>query len=84
MLNCPYFITPHAIRQFIDRIAPRMDFDQARDTIIEGLRNAGPEKPTASRAAFYVRVRGEWNFRAVLGRGEGALPAVVTILRSGK
>jgi hypothetical protein len=79
-----YFVTPHAVRAFIAKIAPRMCFEQARVVIIEGLANAGPEKPTKNRSAFYVRVRGRWNFRAVIGRGEGSHPAVITILRSGR
>ena len=84
MLTGRYFVTPHAVRQFIQRIAPRMDYDRALAVIIDGLNRAGPEKPTTNRCAFCVRVRGKWNFRAILCRGEGPMPAVATILRSGK
>lgn len=80
-----YFITPHAVRAFIAKIAPRMTYEHARAEIIDCLSRAGSERPTQNRVAFCVRVRDKrWNFRAVIGRGEGSLPAVVTILRSGK
>lgn len=84
MLTGKYFITPHAVRSFVDRIAPRMSYDRALSVIVRGLESCGEEKPLRNRQGFYVRVRGAWNFRAVIGRGDGPLPAVITILRSGK
>lgn len=78
-----FFITPHAVRQFQDRIAPWMSYEQALGAIIRGLRNAEELRPTTNGKAYYVRVDSEWQFRAVIREGE-FLPAVITILRSGK
>ena len=85
MIEGQVFVTPHAVRQFIARIAPRLDYYSARAAIVAGLSLAGPPKALRSGAGVYVRVRhGAYLFRAVLVRGEGVLPAVATILRSGK
>ncbi len=78
-----FFITPHAVRQFQGRIAPWMSYEQALGAIIRGLRNAEEFRPTVNGKAYYVRVEGEWQFRAVIRKGE-FLPAVITVLRSGK
>jgi len=78
-----FFITPHAVRQFQDRIAPWMSYEQALGAIIRGLHNTEEFRPTINGKAYYVRVDGEWQFRAVIREGD-FLPAVITILRSGK
>lgn len=85
MIDGPAFVTPHAVRQFIARIAPRLGYDAARAAILGGLRDCGAPKPLRSGAGYYVRVRrGPYLFRAVIVPGEGTKPAVATILRSGK
>lgn len=83
-----FFITPHAVRQFQSRIAPWLTYEQALHIIITEL-NAALEnqkrRPTENGKAYYIRVNGDWQFRAVFVPGKGdAKPAVITILRSGK
>lgn len=83
MIAGEYFITPHAVRRFIELIAPGLDYEHALAAIIRGLRDhAGEPKPTRS-GAVYIRVRGEHRFRAIIGPGEGGRLAVVTVCRSG-
>lgn len=83
MIAGRYFITPHAVRQFQARIAPWMSYEEALAVIIKGLKyDAKPPKAMESNA-YYIRVKGEWNFRAVVRDGERQ-PVVITILRSGR
>jgi hypothetical protein len=85
MLTGDFFITPHAVRQFQNRLAPHLSYEQALGVIIRELREAGEWHPTENGKANYVRTSGEWRFRAVIAEGEGdAKPAVITILRGGK
>lgn len=85
MIAGRYFVTPHAVKQFRARIAPRLSYDQALGAIIRGLEETESEpKPCHSGKAVYIRVRRPYAFRAVIAPGEGELPAVITILRSGK
>lgn len=77
--------TRHAVEQFRDRIAPRLNYDQALGAIIRGLEETNSEpRPAHSGGGYYLRVRRPYAFRALIGPGEGKLPAVITILRSGK
>ena len=77
------FITPHAVRQFQSRIAPWMTYEQALGAVIRELGGVKEARPTENGKAYYIRTRGQWEFRAVIREGE-IQPAVVTILRSGK
>src|SRR5690554_2939776 len=79
------FVTPHAVRQFQRRIAP-LPYHAALAAIIHGVTAvpAAAWRVTANGAAVCVRVRRPFQFRALLQAGEGAYPAVVTILKSGK
>ena len=83
MLSGELFITPHAVRQFQSRIAPWMTYEQALGAVIRELRGGKELRPTGNGKAYYIRTKGEWEFRAVIREGE-IQPAVVTILRSGK
>jgi hypothetical protein len=83
-----FFITPHAVRQFQNRIAPWLTYEQALHIGIAELNAAlevQEQRPTENGKAFYIRVNGDWQFRAIFVAGEeGTKPAVITILRSGK
>lgn len=83
-----WFVTPHAVRQFQARVAPGLGYDQALGAIVRGMRRAGPLRPTRNQQAVYTRVRSSaeypYDFRAVIGPGEGPKPCILTILRSGK
>ena len=83
-----FFITPHAVHQFQQRIAPWLNYEQARHIIITELNAAldtAERHLTENGKAYYIRISGDWQFRAVFVPGEGdAKPAVITILRSGK
>ena|SRR5690554_2294879 len=83
MIAGDFFITPHAVRQFQKRIAPWMSYEQALGTVIRELRGIKKVRSTMNGKAYYIRVNGKWQFRAVIREGE-YLPAVITILRSGK
>jgi hypothetical protein len=83
-----FFITPHAVRQFQNRISLWLTYEQALHIVITEL-NAALEvqerHPTENGKVYYIRVNGDWQFRAVFIPEEGdARPAVITILRSGK
>jgi len=78
-----YFITPHAIRQFRERIRD-LPYDDVLAIILKGLQNnALPARTSENGISKYIRVRaknpGEYDFRAVVKDG-----VCVTILRSGK
>jgi len=79
------FVSPHAVRQFMERISP-LPYDEARDAILNGLEsNAMLPKPSHNHDSLYIRVRGQYNFRAVVKKMAGrSLPTVITILKSGK
>lgn len=83
MIQGDYFITPHAVEQFQKRICP-LDYEQALGAIIQGLtHDALPAKRLDSGKGVMVRVRGRWEFRAIIVAGDDK-PAVATILKSGK
>lgn len=83
MIAGDFFITPHAVEQFRERIAPWLSYEQALGEIIKELRYANDFRPTQNGKAFYVRTKGKWKFRAIISGGYDR-PAVITILRSGK
>lgn len=79
-----WFVTSHACRQFQGRIAP-LSYEAARQAILHGLvETTAAPKPLQSGAGVMIRVRRPYAFRAVIVRGKGPLPAVATILKSGK
>lgn len=85
MIQGGYFVGPHAVNQFRTRIAPHLNYKEARAAIIEGLATTDSIPRLAhSGRGYYLRVRRPYAFRALIGPGEGPLPAVITILRSGK
>lgn len=78
-----YFITPHAIEQFRNRIH-NLPYEDVLAIILKGLQdNAMPARPSENGDSDYIRVRakavGDYNFRAVVRDG-----VCVTILKSGK
>lgn len=83
MIEGPAFVTPHAIAQFRARIADLPE-GEARTAILAHLaHHVVSVRPSPSGRAVVARVRhGRFAFRAVVGPGEGPLPAVLTILRS--
>lgn len=85
MIAGPAFVGPHPIAQFRSRIAP-LSYEQARAAILAELaEHTVSVRPAQSGAGVIVRTRGgRYAFRALIGPGEGALPAVITILRSGR
>lgn len=86
MIDGEYFVTPHAVHQFIERVPGyrRFPFEVARNVIIYALRHfARSTQPTRNGEGVCVRVRSPHvNFRAIVMPGQPA-PSVVTILRSG-
>jgi isoaspartyl peptidase/L-asparaginase-like protein (Ntn-hydrolase superfamily) len=85
MFTGDFFITPHAVRQFQNRIAPGLTYEQALGAIIRGMRDAEDFHVTVNGRARYTRIDGPWQFRAVVREGAvGDKQAVITILRSGK
>jgi hypothetical protein len=79
-----YFVTPHAVERFRERIAPHLSYGQALGAIIRGLEETTSEpRPAHSGKGYYVRVRRPYAFRALIVPGDGPFPAVATVIRSG-
>lgn len=84
MIAGRFFVTPHAVERFRERIAPHLTYEEALGAIIHGLKETtSAPKPRGDTGAITIRVRRPYNFRAVIMPGDGPAPAVVTILRSG-
>jgi hypothetical protein len=87
MITGNYFITPHAVRKFQERIA-RLPYDEALGIIAKSVSDAPIERHSVTQngRAMSIRVASPFDFRAVIAPGHdaGAKPAVVTILKSGK
>lgn len=84
MIAGRYFITPHAVERFRERIAPHLTYDQALGAIIRGLEETKSRPvPAHSGGGHWIRVRRPFAFRALIVTGDGPLPAVATVLRSG-
>lgn len=79
MIAGEYFITPHAVKQFIRRMAWNMTYEEALAAIIKGLGRDIESIKSNPTGATIIRVKGEWKFRAVVRDN-----AVVTILKSGR
>jgi hypothetical protein len=81
------YVTPHAVERFRARIDPDLDETSARAAILRGLEtDTASVVPAHSGRGVVVRVRRRsqpYSFRALIGPGDGPLPAVVTILQSG-
>jgi len=86
MIAGDYFITPEAVRRFIERIQPSLNYNQALTAIIKDLSNGDIKGPmlTQNKAAHYIRINGKYQFRAIINEGQGNKKAIVTILRGGK
>ena len=85
MIAGPVFVTPHSVLAFQARIVP-LAYEAARAAILEEIAtHVVSLRPAPSGAGVVVRTRGgRYAFRALIGPGEGPLPAVITILRSGR
>jgi hypothetical protein len=83
MIAGRYFVTPHAVAQFRERIAPGLDYEHALGAIIRELRDhGGTPKPATSRPdAVVIRTRGgRYLFRAVVvADADGRCDAVVRL-----
>lgn len=85
MIAGRYFVTPHAVRRFQERIAPWMSYSQALGTIIRCLEETTCRPtPLHHEPGLMIRVRRPYNFRAVIKPSEEGAPVVATILRSGR
>lgn len=85
MIAGAYFVTPHAVHQFQQRIAD-LPYEAALAAIIHGCQSvpADQARPLTNGQGVYLRVTtGPHLFRAIILAGEPA-PAIVTICRSGK
>lgn len=84
MIAGPAFVTPHAVRQFCERVAA-LDYEHALGAIIRGVEagvTAGRVRALPNGSGWRVRAKGTYPFRAVIVPGK-PLPVVATILRSG-
>lgn len=79
MIAGRYFVTPHAVTQFQQRMAWNMTYEEALGAIVRGLKYNVKSKKKNHTGATILRVSGKWSFRAVVREN-----AVVTILKSGK
>lgn len=86
MITGNFFVTPHAVRQFQDRVA-FLPYDEVVGLIVQSLDEAPPGKVSENGKALQVRVSEPFDFRAVIVPGnppDQPKPVVVTILKSGK
>lgn len=88
MIAGDYFVTPHAVRQFQERIHHR-SYNDALAAIIRGLQHPTTrwieqEETGEHPQILKARVQEPFCFRAIVRPQAGRNPAVVTILRSGK
>lgn len=79
------FITPHAVKQYCRRINSRVAYSQALAEIIRALKTRVRKARQMKNGAIKVEIAGFETrsglgaFEAIIGRGEGSLPAVITI-----
>lgn len=78
MISGRWFITPHAVRRYIERCCPDMDYDQARRHLAETSLRAHHVRDT-SRGQLWRGPSPE-RLRLLVGPGDGELPALVTVL----
>jgi hypothetical protein len=82
-----YFITPHAVRKFQERVA-QLPYDEVIMVVARALSVAPIEKHGATQngRGMSIRVTDPFDFRAVIlpGRDASEKPAVVTVLKSGR
>lgn len=84
MIAGRYFVTPHAVKRFRQRIIRGMTYEQALGAIINGLERTRSEpRRLHDGTGWMIRCRRPYNFRAVVKPTDEGAPAVVTILRSG-
>lgn len=78
-----YFITPHAVHRYVERVMPGLTYEQALGDMINALERTTSSPKRLRDGMLRVRVRKprDW-FALVSDRGPG-LPQVVTVMRSG-
>lgn len=73
-----WFVTPHAVRRYVERCRPRLDYESALAELIE-----------QSHGAHFVRHQSNgdlwrgprpWRFRFVVGHADGGLAPLLTVL----
>ena len=76
------FVTPHAVRQFQERIAPLPE-NHALAAIIHSVARPRTVRPTRNGRGFTVRTEAPFRIRAIVmpPPEPGGLPSVVTVLR---
>lgn len=88
MIAGPAFVTPHAVRRFMQRVRPGLTYEQALAEIIRGLRDGvrtvKPPRPLSDgTAVVYLRCVGpNSRFLATVlfgDRTHGNAPQVVTV-----
>lgn len=78
-----WFVSPHAVRRFIERFAPRLDYDGALESLIEQSVTAHFVKLTRHGGIDGFELwRGPkpWRARFVVHPGGSGLPVLVTVL----
>lgn len=84
MIRGGYFVTPHAVRRFRDRIRA-LGFDDAREAILASLASPKSVRPFPDRPGWCVRTEHPYRLRVVVMPPDGSpgrpLPAVTTVLR---
>lgn len=73
-----FFITPHAVRRFIERIRPDLSFERALGVLID-LSSRARRVRGKGRGYEVWRTPSPERLRLIVGPGEGALPAVITV-----
>jgi len=78
VIRGPWFVTPHAVRRYTRRYARRLDYEAARDQLVDLCARARYVRP--SHGGELWRGPRPLRLRLVVGRGEGERRALVTVL----
>lgn len=74
-----FFVTPHALRRYIERIRPGMCEREAREELLRYAARAKVVRRTRNKGVL-MRAPRPLRFRFVVGPGTGVLPAILTVL----
>lgn len=81
MIPGRWFITPHAVHQYIDRVDPRATYEQALAVLIDWSERAKPNKKLLSGIWQYRGPR-PLRLRLRVSHSGPGLPQLLTVIKS--
>lgn len=75
------FVTPHAVRRYMERCAPGLGYEEARDALLDLFERSHPVKPKHG-GAWLFRTGKPLRLRVIVAPPgvHGPLPALTTVL----